>query len=73
MTSEKGARLEIEKLIGHKVFLGLRVKVAIRMAKGSQATGQAGLLAETWFLSPTGVVLKTCSSVYYLVAAARPK
>jgi GTP-binding protein Era len=38
----KRARLEIEKLIGHKVFLGLRVKVASEWQRDPKQLGKLG-------------------------------
>jgi GTP-binding protein Era len=36
------ARLEIEKLVGHKVFLGLRVKVASEWQRDPKMLGRLG-------------------------------
>lgn len=42
------------------------------MATRPKTTRQTRFLKRALFLEPIGPSLKTCSSVYYLVAAARP-
>ena len=45
------ARKEIEEILGVKVFLELRVKVAAGLARGSAAGAAARLAASRWSIS----------------------